>query len=255
MHHHLLHLALAEVERPEEEVAVRPLHRALGMVQRDGAGGLLLCGQHGEPGVDLDAEEPEHPPRQGARGARHRREGADDEADHRRDPGRDGLGPGHGQGPRQHLGEDEDGRRHHQRGESTPFAPKRPAKQAGGERDGEDVRKRGAEQERADQPLLVLGQAQRLGGALLAAVGHGVQPRPAGGGERGLGAGEERRDEEKRHDARQREDRGRLGQGVHAGPHSVADGRLRDSPAGSARTSPSSRSASGAAARARSSPR
>ena len=117
VHHHLLHLALAEVERPEEEVAVRPLHRAFGMVQRDGAGGLLLRGQHGEPGVDLDAEEPEHPPRQGARGARHRREGADDEADHRRDPGRDGLGPGHGQGSRQHLGEDEDGRRHHQRGE------------------------------------------------------------------------------------------------------------------------------------------
>ena len=96
--------------------------------------------------------------------------------------------------------------------------------EAGGERDGEDVRERGAEQERADQPLLVLGQAQRRGGALLAAVGHGVQPGPAGGGERGLGAGEERRDQEERHDARQREDRGRLGQGVHAGPHSVADG-------------------------------
>ena len=63
-------------------------------------------------------------------------------------------------------------------------------------------------EQRPDQPLLVLGQLQRLGGAGVAALGHRVQLAAARRGERRLRAGEERRADQEHHDPRSRSPRG-----------------------------------------------
>ena len=60
VHHHLLDLPLVEVERAEEEVAVGLLHRAVGVVQGDRPGDLVLRGEEVRLRIDLDAEEPQH---------------------------------------------------------------------------------------------------------------------------------------------------------------------------------------------------
>jgi hypothetical protein len=83
VHHHLLDLALAEVERAEQAVAVGLLHPALGMVQRDRAGDLLLGGEERWRRVGGDAEEPQDEANQHPHGVDDRREQGGDEADRR----------------------------------------------------------------------------------------------------------------------------------------------------------------------------
>ena len=108
VHHHLLDLALAEVERAEEPVAVGLLHRPLGGVQRDRAGDLLLRGEEVGPRVDVDAEEPQDQPHEGAHRVHERREQRPTTTGSAARPaGRPGLGVGDGVGLGQDLGEDQ----------------------------------------------------------------------------------------------------------------------------------------------------
>ena len=81
VHHHLLDLALTEIEHAEQPVAVGLFDRSLGGVQGDGAGDLLLRGEEMRLGVDLDPEQAQHQPHQGADRAHHRREGGYEDAD------------------------------------------------------------------------------------------------------------------------------------------------------------------------------
>ena len=185
---------LAEVEQAAEAVALGLDHAALGVEQVDLAADLLGAASR----IDLpsDAFQPasRSTPRTMNWTAMTTGENtATMTRDRRRDGARHPVGIADRQRLGQHLAEDQHEQGHRQRGVDDAGLAEQVEEQAGGQRRGEDVDQVVAEQQGADQALALLDQPADDAGAAVAGFLQLQHARPRGGGERGLGAGEESR--------------------------------------------------------------
>ena len=196
MAHDLAHRDVREVEDTAEHAPLVADVLVVAAVHFDGAAQLLLMGLDLGRGCRPIADGPERAAHDPLDRPRRRAEDPDHHRDGRRHRRGNPVRMVERVGLRGDFGEDQDHQGHRHRGVGNPGLPEQSDEQARGERGGKDVDQVVAEQEGGDQPLLIGAQPPHGGGALVAAPRTVVHPAATDRDQRGLRAGEERRQDD-----------------------------------------------------------
>ena len=163
--HDLLHGPLCQIKRTQNTVAIFLLNDPFGMPQRKRSCNFFPHSKNMAIRVGLDPEETQQKPYEPTHGTYNRREYQNNDPNRRRHKTRSALCIGDRVGLGQHFGKHQNKHRHDQSRHCHATFAKNGGKKRGRQRGCENIHKVVAQKNRADQPLVVLGDLKCALGA------------------------------------------------------------------------------------------